>query len=391
MGSTVFNDVAQPFYWIFSAAAVLVLAFTASQRHYRSTLAIVNLFFCVLIVGWNAVSILVMSIAFLHWTCQLKQAIYRLSCVSIIGGILLLCFVVHKLPESAWNMTSAAKPVFAAIGFSYVFLRCVEYVRASTVESNISPTFAETINYLVPFHMLAAGPVMAFSEFRRLQTPSKYLTKEEALSAFELIASGLFRKFVLANGLIEPLFLTGFKSEGLLFFVEVQLYYIYIYLDFSAYTNIALGIGRLLRVPTPVNFNNPLAARNIIDFWERWHISLSQFIRRNVFIPIQLAGMRWTNGRNGRLVSSFGFFSAFLICGLWHGISLRFVCWGCGHAIALIICNAYRDFLVFKLGRKGATTFSESRLVKYLATFITFEFVAFSLAFLALPYSVLAI
>ena len=97
----------------------------------------------------------------------------------------------------------------------------------------------------------------------------------------------MFKKFVLANAL-EAAFLTAFRARGPYFFLEVQLNYLWLFLDFSAYSDIAVGIGGLLGVATPENFNRPYLARNSIDFWERWHISLSQFIRRNLFIPIQV-------------------------------------------------------------------------------------------------------
>ncbi len=102
--------------------------------------------------------------------------------------------------------------------------------------------------------------------------------------AFDRIASGLFKKYVLAN-LIKRLFLTDYRSAGLYVLLEVQLTFIWLYLDFSAYSDVAVGVGRLMGVATPENFNRPYLARNIIEFWERWHISLSQFIRRNIFIP----------------------------------------------------------------------------------------------------------
>ena len=86
----------------------------------------------------------------------------------------------------------------------------------------------------------------------------------------------------------------------------MQLNYLWLYLDFSAYSDIAVGVGRLMGVATPENFNRPYLARNMIDFWERWHISLSLFIRRNMFIPIQLALMRRTDGRRPLLVASVG-------------------------------------------------------------------------------------
>ena len=120
--------------------------------------------------------------------------------------------------------------------------------------------------------------------------------RDRALVALERITSGLFKKYILAN-FIDRLFLTGFHARGPYFLLELQLNFLWLYLDFSAYSDVAIGLGSLLGIATPENFNRPLFARNLIEFWERWHITLSRFIRKHLFIPIQLALMRRTEGK----------------------------------------------------------------------------------------------
>lgn len=379
------NDVAGPWFWAFVALAVTLLSLLAGRPRASFVLALLNLGFCLMLVGWTAALALLLALMAVHGACRLSSPIGRNAGMAAVALGLLTAFLVHKLQAGQLDVLSGMRSLLAAIGMSYIFLRSIEYLRASVQGLTQDLTLADTINYLIPFHMLAAGPVSSFADFKRQRTPRASLSSGEALEAFERIASGLFKKFVLANGLIETVFLTDFKADGAYFWLEVQMYYLYIYLDFSAYTDIAVGIGRLLGVATPENFNRPLTARNIVVFWERWHMSLSQFIRRNLFIPVQLAGMRWTNGRHALLVSSVAFGVSFLLCGLWHGISWRFLLWGAGHALALIVCNLYRDWLVAKLGRKGAVAFSDRSIVRAVATFLTFEFVALSLAFLAHP------
>ena len=146
------------------------------------------------------------------------------------------------------------------------------------------------------------------------------------MESVERITQGLFKKFVVAY-VIRELFLSDFQSAGLLWFVEVQVFYLWLYLDFSAYSDIAVGVGRLIGVATPENFNRPYLARNLVDFWDRWHISLSQFIRRNLFIPIQLYILR--SGRQRPLLcANVAIGISFIGCGLWHGIGINFLIWG---------------------------------------------------------------
>ncbi|MFV2034882.1 MAG: MBOAT family O-acyltransferase, partial [Halocynthiibacter sp.] len=200
----------------------------------------------------------------------------------------------------------------------------------------------------------------------------------------ERITLGLFKKFVLAYA-IQSTFLTDFEAGGIYFLLEVQVFFLWLYLDFSAYSDIAVGIGRLLGVATPENFNRPYLARNAIDFWNRWHISLSQFIRRNCFIPIQLHLTRATDGRRPLLVASVAFMISFVLCGLWHGLTLNFLLWGVIHALGLVVANLWRAYLTSKLGTKGVKKYLEDVRIKWLARLLTYEFVAFSLVVLFFP------
>jgi D-alanyl-lipoteichoic acid acyltransferase DltB (MBOAT superfamily) len=239
------------------------------------------------------------------------------------------------------------------------------------------------INYLLPFHMLAAGPIQAYDEFVDSVRPPR-LGRRASLVAIERITLGLFKKFVVAH-LVASIFLTGFRADSAYTLLEIQVFYLWVYLDFSAYTDIAVGLGWLMGVATPENFDRPLSARNITVFWERWHISLSRFIRRNLFTPVQLGLVRRWPAVSPLLSASLAFSVAFLLCGLWHEISLRFMIWGGMHALGLIVCNLYRSALRARLGRQGVKRYMESWPIRWLATALTFEFVACSIAFALYP------
>ena len=161
----------------------------------------------------------------------------------------------------------------------------------------------------------SAGPIQAFDEFMEDPGVPEPLTFELAVRGAERIAGGLFKKFVVAQT-ISHVFLTSFRAHAPYAIIEAQFYYLWLYLDFSAYSDIAVGIGTFIGVTTPENFNNPLVARNIIDYWQRWHITLSQFIRRNIYIPVQVSMVRRSDGKNELLIACTAFFVSFLLCGL---------------------------------------------------------------------------
>ena len=304
-----------------------------------------------------------------------------------MGGVLVLIFfLIHKLSWLGASLRlDSLNPLLNAIGFSYVALRLIEVARGVFERRHRPPDLASTINYLLPFHMIAAGPIQSYDEFVAQPSIPRPISTSESLGAMERIASGVFKKYVLAQG-IEELFLTGFHSRGLYMFLEMQLTYLWLYLDFSAYSDIAVGIGRLIGVATPENFNRPYLARNVIDYWERWHISLSMFIRRNIFIPIQVALMRRTDSHRLLLIASVAFTVSFIACGLWHQISRVWLAWGIIQAIGLIVCKYYQAMLLKRLGRKGVNRYLANPWIRVAAIAVTFEFAAFAVAIVTFPF-----
>ena len=373
-------------FWIAVAAAVLLLTPLATGPARKWTWMLVNLAFLVYLLKIDVVPVLVAIVAVYVILKLLASGWLSPLPAAMAGGAALALFIVHKLPGPAesWGL-GRCNPILSAIGYSYVVLRAIDAGRAVAAGMLPAPDLPSTVNYLLPFHMLAAGPIQAYSEFVAQPAVPEPLSASDALRALERIAGGLLKKFVLAN-MIERIFLTGFRTDNGYILVEMQFYYLWLYLDFSAYTDIAVGIGRLLGVATPENFRRPYLARNVIDFWDRWHISLSHFIRRNLFIPIQVALMRRSDGERPLLAGTIAFLVSFLLCGLWHGIEWRWLAWGAFHACGLIVCNFYKAWLTRKLGAKGVRAYLANPWIRAIAIFATFEFVAVSLVIISHPW-----
>jgi D-alanyl-lipoteichoic acid acyltransferase DltB (MBOAT superfamily) len=293
------------------------------------------------------------------------------------SAALLALFVLHKRPDWATQARLyELSPILSAIGFSYVTLRLIELWRAAFEGRMASASFADALNYLVPFHMLAAGPIQAYDEFATQPAVPPRLTFDQALNAVGRIVSGLFKKYVLANSLMQ-LFSSGWSVGGLSYFVELHLHYLWVYLDFSAYSDIAVGVGTLIGVATPENFNRPYLARNITVFWERWHISLSMWLRRNLFMPIQLALVRRDFGPLSSAIIAIGV--AFAFSGAWHGLTWGFLAWGLVQAGGLITCHFYGTRLKKLLGLQRYKRYQANLPIRIVATIITIEFFTYSL------------
>ncbi len=215
------------------------------------------------------------------------------------------------------------------------------------------------------FPQLIAGPIVHHKEMMP-QFASKYnLVKKHkniALGLF-IFFIGLFKKVIIADSL-SVMANNGFTSSALLNTAEAWItslsYTMQLYFDFSGYTDMAIGLSLLFNIKLPINFNTPYKATNIQDFWRRWHITLSRFLRDYIYIPL-----------GGNRVSSFRTYSnllvTFLLGGLWHGAGLTFVFWGFLHGTALVVHRLWQNTGI--------------KINKFVAWFITFNFINISWIF----------
>ncbi len=370
-------DLGAPTFWLATAAGAVLLAPIVRPWLRKGAECALNLSVLTVVLGPGTLPHVVGLLAAVH--VVLRWVHVSKAIPAVAGLALLSLFVLHKVPVHDWGGTKAA---LAGIGFSYVVLRLIDLARAVIEKRHPPPDALDTVNYLVPFHMLAAGPIQSYDDYRSRPDLPERPTAKRTLDGVDRIATGLVKKFVLAQ-LIASTLLTEFRAPFPYSILELQAYYVWVYLDFSAYSDIAVGVGTLLGLRTPENFQKPLLARNMIDFWDRWHITLSLFIRRNVFIPLQVALSRRFGGSPPLLIGCAAFTVSFLVCGLWHGIAMPFVLWGAMHALGLVVCNVYRHVLKARLGRSGMQTYLASRPIRFVAVFITFQWVASSLALIA--------
>jgi D-alanyl-lipoteichoic acid acyltransferase DltB (MBOAT superfamily) len=182
-------------------------------------------------------------------------------------------------------------------------------------------------------------------------------------SGIFIFSIGLFKKVVIADT-FAVWATAGFDKADTLNFFEgwfTSLSYTFqIYFDFSGYTDMAIGIALLFNIKLPINFNSPYKATSIQDFWRRWHITLSRFLKDYIYIP-------FGGNRKGELKTYINLMTTFIIGGIWHGASWLFVLWGFLHGLALVIHRAWSKF-GFKLW-------------SWLAWFITFNFINISWIF----------
>jgi len=206
--------------------------------------------------------------------------------------------------------------------------------------------FLEYGLFVVFFPHLIAGPLVhhrkLILQFRELRTRSKAIAHNLA-AGLSIFVIGLSKKVLIADCLSTPANTafnaasTGLIDPGLAAF-GILSYTLQIYFDFSGYSDMAIGLSRFFGIQLPENFNSPYQAKNIIDFWRRWHITLSDFLRDYLYIP--LGGNRQGRGRR-----YLNLMITMLLGGLWHGAGWNFLIWGGLHGLYLCINHAYRHFV----------------------------------------------
>jgi alginate O-acetyltransferase complex protein AlgI len=213
--------------------------------------------------------------------------------------------------------------------------------------------FRDYVLYIMLFPQLIAGPIVRYSEIAdRLTDRQQYETVDNRLLGFFRFCVGLARKVWVANVLgsvADSVFALPVSDLSFsLAWEGIIAYSFQIYFDFSGYSDMAIGLGQMMGFRFPENFNNPYAATSITDFWRRWHITLSNWMRDYLYIP--LGGNRLGNAR---LYANL--WAVFLISGLWHGAAWTFVLWGAYHGLFLVADRLFLVQLLKKVGRVPAT------------------------------------
>lgn len=214
------------------------------------------------------------------------------------------------------------------------------------------------------FPQLVAGPIVRASDFLPQIKRPYYLSSSGFGQAIFLIMAGLFKKVVISDyisiNFVDRVFETPEVYSGFMNLMAVYGYSIQIYCDFSGYSDIAIGLAALLGFQLPINFNSPYKAQSLSDFWRRWHISLSTWLRD--YLYISLGG-----SKKGRIRTYFNLLITMVLGGLWHGAATKFIIWGALHGVGLSIHRVWCRYFNMTNTTAG----------KILAMLLTFHFVAF--------------
>lgn len=227
------------------------------------------------------------------------------------------------------------------LGISFYIFKLISYVADVYMRKTEPGDFFHVLLYTVTFHQVAQGPITRFGEMAE-EMDHRCCSAEDLAEGLWRFTVGLAKKTVLADhlGTLAETFLplagnTTFSVGGA--YLGALCYMLQLYLDFSAYSDMALGLGRMIGFHYPENFNYPYIAVSVRDFWRRWHISLSRFFRDYVYIP--LGGNRVSTGR-----LLLNLLAVWALTGFWHGSSWNFLLWGLYYFVFIAIENFVKKF-----------------------------------------------
>ena len=343
--------------------------------------------------------VLIVLLVIFAFTYLSRNNVWLLSFATIL---LLSILIILKSPTlslqtSIFFRTLTNRPIENAssldlrwLGFSYIAFRLIHVLRDKQLGRLPELTLPEFATYVVFFPSLSAGPIDRAERFAGDLKKDFALTQDETLFAGQRIILGLFKKFVIADALaliaLNDALATQVHTTGWMW-IHLYAYAFQIYFDFSGYTDIAIGIARLVGIKLPENFSAPYTKSNLTQFWNSWHITLTQWIRSYFFNPFN----RWIRGYKNIpswTMILIGQLATMLLIGLWHGITLNFILWGAWHGLGLFLQNRWSDFAKTRI----ATTNPRLQTALQLGgVLLTFHFVALGWVFFALSDPVLSL
>ena len=265
--------------------------------------------------------------------------------LGIAGNLLLLAyykyfsFILQSLGLDSYS--SQYSEILLPIGISFFTFQGISYlIDVYRQEHPPEKSFVKLGLYISFFPQLIAGPIVKYKDLVSYLS-NRRMTTDDIFSGSQRFIRGLAKKILIADQLAlvaDQIFTTDASTLPCsLAWIGVLVYALQIYYDFSGYTDMAIGMGKMLGFKIPENFNHPYIAKSVREFWQRWHISLSSWFKDYLYIP--LGGNKLSPSR-----TYINLLIVFFLTGLWHGASFSFILWGLLHGFFMIIERVFSNF-----------------------------------------------
>ena len=327
--------------FIFFFLPVFLLLYFIAPKKIRNTILLI---FSLIFYAWGEPIYIILMIlsTFINYILALlmnknNKKIYLILCIIInvllLGIFKYLGFFIDNINDIL-NLNITNPNLTLPIGISFFTFQAMSYtIDVYKKEVPVQYNFFDLLTYISMFPQLIAGPIVRYETIAE-ELKERRVSREGFVNGFVRFLNGLFKKVLIANGI--GMLWTTISSmphsniSTLTSWLGIIAFAIQIFFDFSGYSDMAIGMGKMLGFNYLENFNYPYIATSITDFWRRWHISLSTWFRDYIYIP--LGGNRCSKFKNIRNI-----LIVWLLTGFWHGASWNFIIWGLYYAIILLI------------------------------------------------------
>lgn len=290
------------------------------------------------------------------------------------------------VPGSAYAQLAVALGCFwrdvpSLVGISYLAFRCSRLVLEIRNGQVKKPGLFEYLNFAFFLPTMPVGPINSYEHYRRGFAAQPYAVPVGRAALRVLV--GLV-KYQFLGGLCSQLsyaslLLDDHPHHWIDLPVAMIFYYLFLYCNFSGFCDMAIGAAAIIGIPVPENFDRPLAARNMREFWNRWHITLSGWMRDVVFSPLSKFLVQTMGAARANHAIAITIFVVFLLIGIWHGAGWNYVLFGLAQAAGVAAVHYYSILLKKRLGRDRFKAYNENRLIHAAAVVITFCYYAATL------------
>ena len=326
--------------------------------------------FVILVIASSIVDFLLSNLIYKQKNTFNKKITLGISILANLGLLIyfkytnLFLSILNEYMDGHFHLLNIILPV----GISFYTFENISYI-IDVYKGEFVPE-KKYVNYLLFlsfFPKLVMGPIVRAKDFIPQLYKPYNVSNEDFTKGYYLILTGLFKKLIISDFLtlnyVNYIFDAPSRYSSIENIMGVFCYAIVIYCDFSGYSDIAIGIAKWLGINIPQNFNSPYQSKNISEFWKRWHISLSQWLKDYLYIAA-LGG-----NRRGNFRTNINLLTTMILGGLWHGGSVNFIIWGAIHGVGLIIHKTYLSVIErYKL-------ITNKAVYTYLSAILTFIFV----------------
>lgn len=361
-----FNSLYFLLFFCLVSTTVLVI-----RGSYRTIIILCSSYFFYALAGLSSISYLLAITLITYSATKAMERYNKRKVCTIAISILIILLVSSKyslLPKfinESNTFTLEHSLYMIPIGISFYTLQAIGLlIDVKNNKYNTKISLKEIALFTSFFPLSIAGPIHRAKELIPQFKHNKTIEVSTFIIGLKTMLFGFICKLIVADKLalvIDPLLSNHQNHNGLLLYISALLYSFQIYFDFWGYSLIAIGIGKCLGYEIKINFNNPYSASSIKEFWHRWHISLSQWMRDYIYIPIG-------GNKKGYTTFFYAVFATFFLSGIWHGLSLNFVLWGLAH-MALFLID---DFI-----SKNSST-NKYNLIAYIRRFLFLATIPFT-------------